>query len=181
MNSAQINPALAAAQNYESNVVRYTTGPFASILLDHANPQPGERVVDIACGTGIVARLTAPRVGETGVVVGVDINPNMIDVGRSLPAPSGATIDWREGSALALPLADESYDLALCQAGLRFLPDRPAALCEMYQVLKPGGRVAISVWSSIEKNPVQNTARPCDPCSLNFGQSMCQVAVPTSA
>jgi hypothetical protein len=50
MNEAQINPALAAAQNYERNVVTYTTGPFASILLEHANPQPGERVVDIACG-----------------------------------------------------------------------------------------------------------------------------------
>ena len=95
MNEAQLNPALAAAQNYERNVVTYTTGPFAAILLEYADPQPGERVVDIACGTGIVARLTAPRVGETGAVVGVDVNPHMIDVGRSLPAPSGAAVCTR--------------------------------------------------------------------------------------
>lgn len=153
MNEAQVNPALTAAENYERNVVTYTTGPFASILLEHANPQSGERVVDIACGTGIVARLAAPRVGETGTVVGVDVNPHMIDVGRSLPAPYGATIDWREGSALALPMADGSYDLALCQAGLQFLPDRPTALREMHRVLRPGGRVALSVWRSIEHQP----------------------------
>lgn len=153
MGETQTDPALAAAENYEKNVVTYTTGPFASILLEYANPQPGEHVVDIACGTGIVARLAAPLVGETGVVVGVDINPNMIAVGRSLPAPAGAAIDWREGSALALPLPDDSFDLALCQAGLQFIPDRLGALREMVRVLKPGGRIALSVWRSIDHQP----------------------------
>lgn len=156
MSETQTNPALAAAENYEKNVATYTTGPFAAILLEHANPQPGEHVIDIACGTGVVARYTAPRVGETGAVVGVDINPHMIAVARSLPAPTGATIDWREASALALPVPDDSFDLALCQAGLQFIPDRPAALREMYRALKRGGRAAISVWSAIEHNPVQN-------------------------
>jgi ubiquinone/menaquinone biosynthesis C-methylase UbiE len=156
VSETQIGPGLAVAENYEKNVVTYTTGPFASILLEHADPRPGERVVDVACGTGIVARLAAGHVGQSGSVVGVDINPHMIAVALSLMAPAGASIEWREGSALALPLADDEFDLALCQAGLQFIPDRPAALREMYRVLKPGGRVAISVWASIERNPVQS-------------------------
>lgn len=157
MNELQSNlpdHALAAAENYEKRVVTYTTGPFAVILLEHANPQPGERVVDIACGTGIVARQTAPHVGATGTIVGIDINPAMLAIARSLPVPEGGTIDWREGSALELPLPDESFDLVLCQAGLQFLPDRLKALQEMHRILRPGGRVAISVWRSPEHNPV---------------------------
>jgi len=156
VSETQTNPALAAAENYEKNVVTYTTAPFAGILLEHAAPQPGEHVVDIACGTGVVARLAAPLVRESGVVVGVDVNPAMIAVARSLPAPIGAAIDWKEGNALSLPLPDNCFDLALCQFGLQFIPDRPGALGEMYRVLKPGGRVAISVMGSVEKNPVQN-------------------------
>jgi ubiquinone/menaquinone biosynthesis C-methylase UbiE len=145
--------ALIAAENYEKNVVAYTTGPFAAILLEYAQPLPGENALDVACGTGIVARLTAPLVGKKGTVAAVDVNPAMLSVARSLPAPEGAAIDWREGSAQALPLQDESIDLVLCQAGLQFFPDRPAAVHEMYRVLRSGGRVAISVWRSIEHNP----------------------------
>jgi len=148
------DPALTAAENYEKRVVTYTTGPFTAILLEHANPQPGERVVDIACGTGVVARQVAPRVGRTGDVIGVDINPAMLAVARSLPVQEGASIDWREGSALELPLPDEAFDLVLCQAGLQFVPDRLKALQEMHRILRPGGRVALSVWRSPEHNPV---------------------------
>jgi ubiquinone/menaquinone biosynthesis C-methylase UbiE len=154
MSETQNDPAIAAAKNYEKIVVTYTTAPFAAILLEQADPQPGEHVVDVACGTGIVARQAAPRVGANGEVVAVDINPAMLTVGRSLPAPQGAAIDWREGSALALPLPDSAYDLVLCQAGLMFFPDRSAALREMVRVLKPGGRVAVNVWRSPEHNPV---------------------------
>jgi len=148
------DPALTAAENYEKRVVTYTTGPFTAILLEHANPQPGERVVDIACGTGVVARQAAPRVGRTGDIIGVDINPAMLAVARSLPVQEGASIDWREGSALELPLPDEAFDLVLCQAGLQFVPDRLKALQEMHRILRPGGRVALSVWRSPEHNPV---------------------------
>lgn len=154
MGETQSNPALFAAENYEKRVVTYTTGPFTAILLEHANPQPGERVVDIACGTGVVARQAAPRVGRTGDIIGVDINPAMLAVARSLPVQEGASIDWREGSALELPLPDEAFDLVLCQAGLQFVPDRLKALQEMHRILRPGGRVALSVWRSPEHNPV---------------------------
>jgi hypothetical protein len=92
----QSNPAILAAENYEKNVATYTTGPFAAILLEQASPQPGEKVVNVACGTGIVARKTAPRVGASGTIVAVDINPAMLTVGRLLTPPEGATIDWRE-------------------------------------------------------------------------------------
>jgi len=98
--------------------------------------------------------LAAPRVGREGAVVAVDISPAMLAVGRSLPAPEGATIDWREGSAMALPLPDASFDLALCQLGLQFFSDRGAALREMRRVLAPGGRAVICVWRSLEYNPL---------------------------
>ena len=149
-----VDLALTAAENYEKRVVTYTTGPFTAILLEHASPQPGERVVDIACGTGVVARQAAPRVGRTGDIIGIDINPAMLAVARSLPVQEGASIDWREGSALELPLPDEAFDLVLCQAGLQFVPDRLKALQEMHRILRPGGRVALSVWRSPEHNPV---------------------------
>jgi len=146
--------ALAAAENYQRRYVPYSMDPLAVLLLDHAVVRPGERVVDVGCGTGAVARQAAPRVGREGEVVAVDINPAMLAVGRSLPAPEGAPIDWREGSAMALPLPDASFDLALCQHGLQYFPERAAALREMRRVLAPGGRAAICVWRSLEHNPL---------------------------
>jgi len=154
--SNSADPALVTAENYENRVVTYTTSLFARILLEHANPQPGERVVDIACGTGIVARQTAPRVGVGGAIVAVDINSAMLTVGRSLPAPEGAAIEWREGNAQALPLPDSTFNLALCSAGLQFFPDRPAAAREMYRVLQPGGRLGVCVARSLELNPASH-------------------------
>ncbi len=159
MNETQSNakdPALVTAENYEKHVVTYTTSWFARILLEHANPQPGEHVVDIACGTGIVARQTAARVGLSGAIVAVDINPAMLAVGRSLPAPEGASIEWREGNAQALPLPDSTFNLALCSAGLQFFPDRPAAVREMYRVLQPGGRLGVCVARSLDLNPASH-------------------------
>jgi ubiquinone/menaquinone biosynthesis C-methylase UbiE len=138
LSEAHDDPALVAAQNYERNVVTYTVILVTAILLEHASPQPGEHVVDVACGMGAVARQTAPRVGAAGTVVGVAINPAMLAVACSLPAPEGASIDWREGNASTLPLPDDAFDLALCQAGLQFFPDRLAALQEMHRVLRPG-------------------------------------------
>ena len=153
MSDTQDNPALVAAENYEKNIVTYTMSPFAALLLELGNPQAGEHVVDVACGTGIVARQAAPRVGAAGTVVAVDVNPAMLTVARSLPVPEGAAIDLREGSVLALPLSNNTFDLALCQHGLQFFPDRPAALRELFRVLRPGGRIAVSVWRSLEHQP----------------------------
>jgi SAM-dependent methyltransferase len=146
--------ALAAAESYQRRYVRYSFGPLAVLLLDHANPRRGERVVDVGCGTGVAAREAAPRVRREGTVVAVDINPAMLAVGRSLPASEGAQIDWREGSAMALPLPDASFDLALCQNSLQYFSDRPVALREMHRILAPGGRICVCVWRSLEHNPL---------------------------
>src|SRR5207249_9974538 len=107
------------------------------------------RVWEVACGTGVVTRAAAKRVGPSGHVVGVDLNPGMLAVARSLPAPAGAPIEWFERSALDLRLPDSSFDAVLCQQGLQFFPDKSLALREMRRVLVRGGRLALSVWIGI--------------------------------
>src|SRR5881396_2751176 len=97
-------------------------------LLDLAELRRGERVLDIATGTGVVARLAARRVIPGGAATGVDLNEAMLDVARQLPLPPTLKIDWRQGSALALPAPDGAFDVVLCQQGLQFFPDRPRAL-----------------------------------------------------
>ncbi|MGH3936790.1 MAG: methyltransferase domain-containing protein [Pseudonocardiaceae bacterium] len=134
-----------AAENYERYFVPVIPTPLATDLIETAAPLPGEYVLDVACGTGVLTRLAAQRVGTAGRVVGVDLTPSMLDVARSIPAPPGASIEWREANAEALPLPDESFDLVLCQLGIMFVADRPAAVREMRRVLSSGGRVAINV------------------------------------
>jgi ubiquinone/menaquinone biosynthesis C-methylase UbiE len=129
----------SAAEIYERHMVPAIFGPWAEDLLALATPLPGERVLDVACGTGVVARLVAQRVGPSGTVVGFDLNPGMLTVARSLPPPSGARIEWREGNVSAIPLPDATFDLVLCQQGLQFFPDRSAALREMRRVWGPVG------------------------------------------
>ena len=136
---------------YEHYFVPTIFGPWARVLLKHAAPQPGERVLDLACGTGVVARQVAPLVGSGGSVAALDLRPGMLAVARSRPAPAGAVIGWQEGQADALPFADGSFDLVLCQQGLQFFPDRLAALREVRRVLCPGGRVALSIWQALHR------------------------------
>jgi ubiquinone/menaquinone biosynthesis C-methylase UbiE len=137
-----------AAELYERYAVRYFIGPWAPGLVELSALQPGERVLDLACGTGVVARLAASKVGSAGKVAGLDLNEGMLVVARSLASPSGASITWIEGSAMATGLPDVSFDVVLCQQGLQFFPDRAMALREMHRVLVPGGRVLFSVWRS---------------------------------
>jgi len=128
--------------------------PMAQALLQHAQPRPGERALDLACGTGTVARAAAPRLGPDGRVTAVDRNPRMLAVARSHPAPQGAPIEWREGDAIALDFPDASFDLVLCQQGLQFFPDRPAAAREMRRVLAEGGRAALTTWQALSLHPL---------------------------
>ena len=137
-----------AAELYEQYAVRYMMGPWAPELVELATLSSGERVLDLACGTGLVARLAAPQVGSTGQVTGLDFNAGMLGVARSRSPPSGAAISWVEGNAVAMDLPDASFDAILCQQGLQFFPDKLAALREMHRVLVPGGRVLLSVWKS---------------------------------
>jgi ubiquinone/menaquinone biosynthesis C-methylase UbiE len=135
-----------AAELYERYVVPYFLGPWAPGLVEVAALRPGERVLDVACGTGVVARLAAQQLGTTGQVTGVDLNAGMLVVARALPPPPGATITWVECNAVAMHMADALFDVVLCQQGLQFFPDKPAALREMHRVLVPSGRVVLSVW-----------------------------------
>jgi ubiquinone/menaquinone biosynthesis C-methylase UbiE len=143
----------SAADLYERYLVPAITSVWAADLVQRAALQVGERVLDAACGTGIVARLAAERVGAPGAVLGLDLNPGMLAIARALPPPSGASITWHEASVLAMPFSDATFDVILCQLGLQFFPDRPQALREMRRVLVPGSRLLLSVFGPIEHNP----------------------------
>ena len=144
----------SAPEVYERDLVPAVFAPWAPMVIELAKPQTGERVLDVACGTGIVARRAAERVGATGYVLGVDLNPAMIAVARSVASSSlNPPIEWREASVMALPLGEATFDIVTCQLGLQFFADRPAALREMYRVLAPGGRLGVMVWRSIEYCP----------------------------
>ncbi len=138
-----------AAENYERHFVPAIATPVSVDLLSAADLQPGERVLDVACGTGVIARLAAEQVGTSGSVVGVDIAPDMIDVAKSVPS-AGAPIEWQVGDAMSLPHPDNSYDVVLCQMGLMLVEDRPAAVGSMRRVLAPGGRVVVNTPGRIQ-------------------------------
>lgn len=133
-----------APENYERYFVPHIAAPLAEDLLETAALRPGERVLDVACGTGIVARLARQRIGDGGSLAGLDPNPGMLAVARSLASPKPA-IDWHEASAEAIPLADGAFDVALCQLGLQFMTNKLGALREMRRVLAPGGRLVLNV------------------------------------
>ena len=114
--------------------------------------RPRQHVLDLGCGDGNHFPLYLRHVGAGGTVTGLDFNPGMLAVARSATPPD-APIDWREASAEAMPLPDASFDVALCQMGLQFVPDKPAAVREMRRVLAPGGRLAVAAWRSLADLP----------------------------
>jgi ubiquinone/menaquinone biosynthesis C-methylase UbiE len=134
----------AAPENYERYFIPAIGAPFAADLIESAGLRAGDCVLDVACGTGIVARLAAPPVAPTGRVTGLDLNPEMLAVAARV-APPEMAIDWREANAEAIPLSDEVFDVVFCQFGLQFVPDKLKALREMRRVLAPDGRLAIDL------------------------------------
>jgi SAM-dependent methyltransferase len=142
----------SAAEVYERELVPAIFGLWAPQVVGLAAPAAGERVLDAACGTGVVARLAAERVGADGRVVGLDLNPGMLTVARSLPV-AGVPIGWVQATAGRLPFPDGSFEVVCCQLGLQFFPDRSVALAEMARVLVAGGRLAVMVWRSIDHSP----------------------------
>ena len=138
---------------YERHMVPAIFGPWASLLVGLARLQPGERVLDAACGTGIVARLANADIGMAGQVVGVDLSAGMLAVARRVSASAQPPIDWRDGNLEALPLADGEFDVVLCQHGLQFVPMRGVAVAELHRVLRPGGRLALAAWRDLQHCP----------------------------
>ncbi|MDQ2961060.1 MAG: methyltransferase domain-containing protein, partial [Candidatus Dormibacteraeota bacterium] len=122
--------------------------PWAEVLLAAAGVSVGQRVLDVASGTGVVAHAAARTVGRGGTVTAADISAAMLDVNRSRDAePGSAAIEFVECSATAMPFEDRSFDVVLCQQALHFIPDRAAAIAEMHRVLRPGCVAAASVWA----------------------------------
>lgn len=143
----------SSAEAYERYLVPLFFAPGAEYLVDLAAPGPGERVLDVACGTGIVARRAAPRVGADGTVVGLDLNEGMLQMARKVSSEVRPPIEWQQGDATEMPFPDAAFDIVFCQQGLQFFPDQRAALGEMYRVLAQNGRLALSILRSIEHNP----------------------------
>ena len=138
-----------AAHAYEALFVPALFNQWAPKVAEAAHIQPGQRVIDVACGTGILTREVALRTGSTGAVIGIDPNPGMVAVAKQL-APA---IEWREGVAESLPFPDQSFDAVVSQFGLMFFTDQRQALREMLRVLAPGGRLAVAVWDSLDSMP----------------------------
>jgi len=138
----------SAAELYQRYLVPGITLKWAADLVDRVQLRGGEEVLDVACGTGVVARLAA----KTGQVTGLDLNPGMLAVARGVLS-EGASVNWMEGSALELPFPSRRFDAVFCQLGLQFFPDQPKALREMRRVVRESGRIARSVYSPIERTP----------------------------
>jgi SAM-dependent methyltransferase len=134
-----------AAAAYEKDFVPAIFAQWPPVLAEIAGIKPGDRVLDVACGTGVLAREAADRVGPAGRVTGLDLNEAMLAVARRL----GPGIDWRQGDAGKLPFEDGAFDVAVSQFALMFFPDQVAALREMWRVLAPRGRLAVAVCAPI--------------------------------
>lgn len=145
--------SLSVAEACDRYMMATFGNAFGQNLVEEAAPGSGERVLDVACGTAAVARAAASRVGPTGRVVGLDLNPAMLAMAQAIPQTDGPPIEWQEGSATALPFEDATFDLVCCHQGLQFFPDRPAALSEMRRVLAPAGRVALGLWRRLDHQP----------------------------
>ena len=138
-----------SAQIYEGQQVPSLFRPLAELTFQHVDVPEGSRVLDAACGTGIVGRMAAEKAGRSGSVVGIDLNAAMIEVAKQNSPVTSAAVGWRQGDVTALPFPDASFDIAFCQQGLQFFPSKLAALTELRRGLAPGGSLILTVWSEI--------------------------------
>lgn len=144
-------PDTSAAEAFEKYLVPTIFGPWSRDLVDTAQAKPGDNILDIGCGTGASARYAVERVAPGGTVAAIDINAGMIAHAGTLCPPGD--VDWREGDVMALPFEDGAFDTVIGNQVLQFLKDKPGALAEARRVLKPGGRLVLTVWCKIELCP----------------------------
>ena len=130
-----------AAVIYEQSFVPAIFAGSAVVLIDAASPGRGDRVLDVGCGTGVVAREAMRRIGAEGSVIGLDLNPRMLEVARRV----ATGIEWRQGDAGALPFGDGAFEVVVSQFAMMFFPDPVLALREMWRVMAPQGRLAVAV------------------------------------
>lgn len=142
-----------SAEAYERFLVPALFSQATDRLIEGVGLRPGERVLDVGCGTGIVARRAATRVGISGRLVGLDASAGMLAAAQAVSAGSQPEVTWLQGEAATLPFDDGAFNVVFCQQALQFFPDAGAALKEMHRVLAPQGRLALSVWRSFAHNP----------------------------
>ncbi len=148
MTTTRANAGRGPAEVYDTLFVPALFGPFSGVVADAAALAPGARVLDVACGTGVLAAAAAERVGPAGAVVGLDANPGMLAVARAKPL----AVEWVDGRAEALPFPDRAFDAVVSQFGLMFFDDAVGALREMHRVLRPGGTLAVAVCDAVERS-----------------------------
>lgn len=168
-----------AAEVYEQRFVPALFAEWAGHLVDAASPAPGQDVVDVACGTGVVARAAAERLSGTARVVGVDVNEAMLAVARRIRPD----IEWHRADAASLPFADGSFDVALCQAALMYFADPVEALREMARVVRADGTVAVQVWGDLASQPAYRVltdvvARHAGPAGADLFDSYFSLGAP---
>jgi ubiquinone/menaquinone biosynthesis C-methylase UbiE len=127
--------------------------PFVATILDAADLFPGATVLDLACGTGFTARAAAARVGPAGRVSGADVNEGMIRVAREHAPRMYPDIEFTVAPADKLPYEDATFDAIVCQQGVQFFPELPAALAETARATRPGGRFVATAWADRDRIP----------------------------
>jgi len=157
-------------RNYDRYLGPVLFHEFADDLAQRVKVVPGMRVLELACGTGIVTRRLADRLRGHGSIVGTDLNEAMIAYGHGQMPPGSEHVEWQTADATKLPFPDQSFDAVVCQFGLMFFPDKAASIRESFRVLKPGGHYLFSVWDTLGKNPAARIAHetagrffPADP------------------
>jgi SAM-dependent methyltransferase len=156
--------------NYDRYLGPILFHQFADDLAGRVHVTLGMRILETACGTGIVTRRLLERLRGQGSIVATDLNEAMLEHGHAHIQADPARIAWQTADATKLPFPDGSFDAVVCQFGLMFFPDRAAGVHEAFRVLKPGGRYLFNVWDALARNPIQRIAHetaggffPADP------------------
>lgn len=169
MTTEQFLVSAEQAEVYEERFVPALFEQWVEPVLLAAQIGPGDTLLDVACGTGVLARGAAERVGPDGSVTGIDLSPGMLTIARRV-APD---INWQQGDVSAMPFSDHAFDVVTCQAAIFFFPDPTAALGEMRRVTRPDGRVVVHSFSSLDEQPaygpwVDMVARYAGPEALDL-------------